>query len=201
MNRKDFQSFATLLAAEVEIRSGKPLSEAAIGLWWDRMQRFDLTQVRAAFEAYGADAERGRWMPQPSDLIRYIEGTRTDRAAIAWGVVHGAMGTVGAYRDVEFGDPAVHAAIVDVGGWVKMCRTDLKELGHLQHRFCEAYRAYQDSPPANAPKWLMGDRSPDAEYERKGIPVPCAVSVYGAPARRRQRPTDAIANEVMAALK
>jgi uncharacterized protein DUF6475 len=199
MNREDYQEFAGLLAAEVEIRNGKPLSEAAIGLWWDRMERFDLEQVTRAFRLYAED-DNGRFMPQPSDLIRHIQGTATDRAALAWGIVNKAMGDVGAYQDVDFQDPAAHAAIRDLGGWTKLCRTDLKELGYLQHRFGEAYRAYQSrGAPEDAPLALMGDRSPDVEYEKKGLPPPKPVLVAGMPGAKTAKHS-AIAHQVQQAL-
>jgi hypothetical protein len=49
---------------------------------------------------------------------------------------------VGAYRSVAFDEPAIHAAIEDVGGWIVMCRTGVDELPHLERRFCASYRAY-----------------------------------------------------------
>ncbi len=202
MKRDDFQEFSSLLAAEVEIRNGKPLSEAAIGLWWDRVERFELEQVKRAFRLYAED-ENGRFMPQPSDLIRHLQGTATDRAALAWGVVHKAMGDVGAYRDVSFQDPGAHAAIRDLGGWPKMCRAELKELGYLQHRFTEAYRAYQSrGAPPDAPVALMGDRSPDTEYEKKGLPVPKPVLIEGMPKSVTRPPAHpAIAQQALKAIQ
>lgn len=177
MRQQDFQAFAQLLAGEVEIRNGKPLSEAAVLLWWKRLHTFELEQVNKAFDAHGRDAERGRFMPQPADIIRHIEGTTTDRAALAWGKVHEAMGAVGAYQDVLFDDPAIHAAVEDCGGWPAMCRTSVDELSYLQHRFCQAHRAYTGRGEFEYPRQLRGDRSSDAEYEKKGLPPPKPVLV------------------------
>lgn len=183
MNQGDFGAFSELLSSEVEIRNGKPLSQAAIGLWWERVKRFELEQVKRAFALYACE-ENGRFMPQPSDLIRHIEGTSTDRGAIAWGVVMGAMSDVGAYRDVDFRDPAAHAAIRDLGGWPKLCRTEVKELGFLRKRFTDSYLAYQTHlAPDDAPKALTGDRSTDTEYEKKGMKPPAPIVVTGMPTR------------------
>lgn len=169
----EFKEFVQLLAAEVEVRNGKPLSSVAIELWWDRMGRYDLQQVRRAFELHGRD-EQGRFMPQPADLIRHIEGTATDRALLAWNRVLTAIGSVGAYQDVDFGEPAIHAAVHDLGGWVRLCRGDTRELGFVQKRFTDAYRTYAARGVTECPLVLSGDRSPDSEYEKHGIrpPVP-----------------------------
>jgi hypothetical protein len=53
-----------------------------------------------------------------------------------------ACGRVGAYTSVCFDDGLIHAAIEDMGGWVKLCRSTTDDLGYLQKRFCDAYKAY-----------------------------------------------------------
>ena len=45
------------------------------------------------------------------------------------------MQRVGAYQSVAFDDPVIHAVIEDLGGWTKLCRSDLKELSYMEHRF------------------------------------------------------------------
>ena len=172
MTRDDFELFAQMLAAEAEIRGAKPLSEGAMLLWWQRMQRFDIEQFERALRRHAEDAERGRFMPQPSDLIRHLEGTATDRSMLAWGKALDAASRVGAYTDVVFDDAVIHAVIEDLGGWPKFCRTETKDLNYLQHRFCEAHRAYAGREQFQFPKRLAGDRSPDDVYERRGLPPP-----------------------------
>ena len=105
-------------------------------------------------------------------MVRILSGTHTDRAALAWGKTLEAMGSVGAYTDVIFDDPAIHAAIDDLGGWPKVCRTETKDLSYTQHRFCESHKAYTGRGTFDYPRRLMGDRSPDHEYEKKGIEPP-----------------------------
>jgi hypothetical protein len=94
------------------------------------------------------------------------------------------MWAVGAYTDVVFDDPAIHAAVEDCGGWPKMCRTELKELSFLQHRFCESHKAYTGRGTFAYPRRLMGDRSPDAMYAKRGLPPP-KPAVIGYVARAR----------------
>jgi len=177
MRNEDFDSFVQLLAAEAEIRSAKPLSEGALLLWWQRLMRFDLAQIRRALERHADDSERGRFMPQPSDLIRFLDGSATDRAMLAWGKAIDAAARVGAYTDVVFDDAAIHAAIEDLGGWPKFCRGETKDLSYLQHRFGQSYNAYANRGEFDYPAKLSGDRSPDEMYEKRGLPAPKPVVI------------------------
>lgn len=147
-------------------------SPFAIEVWWQACQGYDLEQVRKAITAHCMDAERGQFPPKPADLVRALSGTATDRAIVAWGKAFEAMAGVGAYSDVVFDDPGIHAVIEDMGGWPKVCRTETAELSYLQHRFQEAYRAYSNKGDFDYPRALRGDRSPDHEFTSRGIPLP-----------------------------
>lgn len=143
-----------------------------LDIWWNACKGFDFEQIATAMQRHCTDPERGQFAPKVADIARVLSGTTTERAAIAWGKVHEAMSAVGAYTDVVFDDPAIHAVIEDLGGWPKVCRTELDELSYLQHRFCEAHRAYSARGDFEFPRRLMGDRSPDHEYVSRGIEAP-----------------------------
>jgi hypothetical protein len=160
------------LVTDVLAYYGKPVSEFTLSVWWQACQPFTLEQVRKGLTAHATNPDGGQFAPKVADLVRILSGTHTDRAALAWGKVHEAMSAVGAYQDVIFDDAAIHAAVEDCGGWPKMCRTEMKELSYLQHRFCESHKAYTGRGTFGYPRRLSGDRSPDSEYERKGLPPP-----------------------------
>lgn len=151
---------------------GKNASEFTLQIWWEACQRYDIEQVRTAMTAHAMDPERGQFAPKVADLVRILDGTHTDRAQLAWGRVFEAAGSIGAYTDVAFDDPAIHATVEDLGGWIKICRSETKDLGYLQHRFCESYRAYMGRGQFGYPAVLGGDRSPDAMYAKRGLPPP-----------------------------
>ena len=156
MKREDFRRFGLALAACAELY-GKTVSEGAMSLWWQALERFDIDQVERAFRAAVEDAESGQFMPRPADLIKRLEGTRTDRALIAWGKVMDAICRVGAYQSVVFDDGAIHAAIEDMGGWTHLCRSNEDELPFLQKRFCDLHRAYSARPDHAYPARLLGE--------------------------------------------
>lgn len=181
-DRKDFG----LLIAGVYAYHRQPCSDMLIGMYWRGCQRWDMEQVRSALDQLTCDAELGKFPPKISDLTRVLEGTHTDRAQLAWGKCLDAMSRVGAYTDVIFDDPAIHAAVEDLGGWPKMCRTETKGLSYLQHRFCESHKAYTGRNGAfDYPRRLAGDRSPDHEFERKGLDLPRPALVGNAEACKR----------------
>lgn len=171
MTEADRKDFADLIAG-VYAYHRTPVSPAIIGMYWNGCQRWSMEQVRKAIDQLTMDAEAGRFIPKIGDLTRVLEGTSTDRSQIAWGRALEAASDVGAYTDVAFDDAAIHAAIEDLGGWVKFCRSETKELGYLQHRFCESYRAYAGRGHFGYPAVLIGDRSPDAMFAKRGLRPP-----------------------------
>lgn len=160
------------LFADVMAYYRQDVSDFTRSLFWTACEGASLEQVRKAFDRHAKDPEHGQFPPKVADLVRIISGTHTDRAQLAWGKALEAMSSVGAYTDVVFDDPAIHACIEDLGGWPKVCRTETKELSYLQHRFCESHKAYTGRGTFDYPRRLMGDRSPDSEYAKKGLPPP-----------------------------
>ncbi len=158
MQPSDKPKFLTVLAG-VHDFYGKEISEFAGQVWWQSCERYDLEQVTKALSAHLMDPERGQWMPKPSDLVRQLEGTQTDRSLVAWGKVLEAIRRVGAYSDAVFDDGLIHASIEDIGGWASLCRSEIDDLPHFQRRFCDSYRAYARRPDVQYPPLLQGDFS------------------------------------------
>lgn len=177
MRKKDFDRFTRILSAEAEIRGVKPLSESALLLWWQRMERFEFERVKDALRRHAEDADRGRFMPQPADLVRFLEGSTADKAAQAWSKALTAAGSVDAYTDVVFDDAAIYAVITDLGGWPKFCACKTADLSYTQHKFHQAYMADMDATQFSYPSRLPGNRSPDDVYAARGLSPPALVFV------------------------
>lgn len=181
MHESEKQEFGQLLT-NVMAYYGKDASDFLLDAWWSSCQGVSFEEVRKAINTHIRNSE---YAPKVSDVVKALHGTTTDRATIAWGKVLGAMGSVGAYTDVVFDDAAIHAAIVDCGGWTKICRGDLKELSYLQHRFCQAHKTYTERGDFEYPRQLGGDRSSDSEYLKYGRPLP-KPALVGDPVRAAQ---------------
>ncbi len=184
MSPTEIPGFVKLIT-DVHAYYRQPVSEFVLGVWQTACQPFSLEQVSKAMNAHVTDAERGVYLPKVADVVRVLAGTHTDRAQLAWGKTLEAMSVVGAYTDVVFDDPAIHAVIEDMGGWPKLCRTETKEMGYLQHRFCESHRAYTGRGQFDYQRRLNGDRSPDNDYEKKGLPLP-KPALIGDPDRAKE---------------
>ena len=174
----------TKLVSDVHAYYRQPVSEFVLAVWLNACKNFTLEQVSKAMTAHVTDAEHGVFLPKVADIVRVLAGTTTDRAALAWGKTLGAMSAVGAYSDVVFDDPAIHAAIEDCGGWVKLCRTESAELSYLQHRFCQSHKAYTGRGTFEYQRRLVGDRSPDTAYHKKGLELP-KPAIVGDPVKAR----------------
>lgn len=171
MNHADKPKFKNLLADVMGFYK-QDVSTFALSVWWQACEPFEFEQVAKAMTAHAMDADKGNFPPKPADIVRQLAGTKTDKSMLAWGKAFDAASRVGAYTDVVFDDPAIHAAIEDLGGWPKFCRTETSELSYLQHRFAESYRAYIGRQTFDFPSRLTGDRSPDEVYARRGLPAP-----------------------------
>ena len=177
MTPQDRESFAQLLT-DVLGFYGQTVSPFALSVWWESCQGLELAALQRALSRHAMDPERGMFAPKPADIVRQVQGTPTDRAARAWSVTLDAASRVGAYSDVVFDDPIIHACIEDMGGWVTLCRTDTDRLSYLQHRFTEAYRGYSNRGDLTQyPRKLTGDRSPDEVYMQRGLPPPKPVLI------------------------
>lgn len=171
MKQSDRPDFSQLIA-DVMGYYRQDFSPFTLNVWWQACKAFDLEQISQALTAHVMDPERGKFPVMVSDVVRYLSGTSTERAALAWGKAHAASSDIGAYTDVVFDDPAIHAAIEDLGGWVKFCRTETKELSYLQHRFTESYRTYVAQGKFDYPCVLAGAGSPPDIYLSRGIEPP-----------------------------
>lgn len=171
MKPSDTRQFAQLITDMLAFYR-QDTSEFVLSVWRAACEPYELEQIRKALTAHATDPERGQFAPKPADLVRVLGGTKTDRAMLAWGKAHSAMSSVGAYQDVVFDDPGIHAVIEDLGGWPKVCRTEIAELGYLQHRFCESYRAYVGRGTFEYPRRLSGARDPDEVYQKFGLQPP-----------------------------
>jgi hypothetical protein len=179
MQLSDKPKFLEVLAG-VHDFYGKELSAFAGQVWWQAVSGFGLEQATKALSAHLMDPDRGQFMPKPADLVRQLQGTHADRSLVAWGKVLETIRRVGAYKTVVFDDPAIHAAITDMGGWPAVCCTEVDELPFLQKRFCELHRVFAQRGQGEYPPALMGVF--EAANRHNGQPVQPPILI-GDPAR------------------
>lgn len=153
MSPSDRRRFVALLTG-VHSFYRVDITDFAVGVWTRALEPYAIEAIERAFDAHARDPKAGAFMPKPADLIRLLDGTHEDRAAIAWSKVYRAITSVGGYATVAFDDGAIHTAIVDLGGWPSMCAGTIDELPFLQRRFCAAYTAHAKAQSPHPPKLL-----------------------------------------------
>lgn len=184
MQPSDAKAFQALLTGALAFWK-QDTTEFTLSVWWEACQPFALEQVRKALTAHAMHPERGSFAPRPSDFVRELQGTHTDRALMAWGRVSRAMSEVGSYASVDFGDPVIHAVVRELGGWALICRVPNDEQQFLQKRFCDFFRTYTARGVSEAPLALQGEH--DSENAAKSLESPDVVKrLAGSPANIRR---------------
>lgn len=174
MQQSELEGFQALLTDALAFYR-QDVSEFALSVWWQSCRPFSLEQVQKAFTVHATDAERGRFPPMPADIVKHLQGTQTDRSLMAWGKVMEGIQRVGAYQSVGFDDPAIHAAVEDLGGWTTICRSTMQELPHLQRRFTEAHRAYSGRQSFPYPAYLIGESEAANRTAGKRVAPPVLI--------------------------
>lgn len=155
MQVDDFVDFQNYLVGVASMRR-VDLSSMQIEIWFETLREYDLSAVKKAFTNHLRDPDNGKWMPQPSDIIRQIDGGVGDQAELAWAKAFKAVSLVGAYSDVVFDDSVIHAVIDAMGGWVKFCAGEYKDFDFKRLEFVKAYRAIKNRGSAEYTGVLQG---------------------------------------------
>lgn len=147
--------FAELIRGMAELHN-KKLSNQLLEIYWRALIKYDLHDIQCSLHRLIVDTDVGQFMPKPADIVRSLEGDSESRALMAWSKVMQAIRQVGAWDSVVFDDLKIHAVIMDMGGWVGLCRRPSKDLDFLYHEFKNRYRAYQHRSIEICPPKLLG---------------------------------------------
>lgn len=141
MNAQDKNSFAEMMASLGEYY-GKTVSQSLVSMYWQGLEKYDLTALREAFNRHVNNPDSGQYMPKIADVSRMLGGTSNDRALVAWSKVDKAVRHVGPYRSVAFDDPIIHRVIVEMGGWISLNEKKTDEWPFIAKEFENRYRGY-----------------------------------------------------------
>jgi hypothetical protein len=92
MSEDDFDEFGDMLDAVCGLLSKGTYVPSPVNtaLFYRALARFRLDEVRAGFDAHVSDAQRGRFVPVPADIVAQIEGLvandRRPAADEAWAI-------------------------------------------------------------------------------------------------------------------
>lgn len=115
-------------------------------------------------------------MPSPRAL-RELGGEMSpeNRAIAAWATVRKTVRLHGAYRSIDFEDPAINAAIRSMGGWVALCSKPTDEFDTWARKeFERQYRSWSEMPGTEMARRLVGvaEAENGGRFEAEVITVP-----------------------------
>lgn len=148
-------------------------TDTAQAMWFSLLSDFSLDEVIRGLNDFLRSTDQFKPKhPQPSDIIKMIEGSAQDKSIFAWTKVIKAIKHVGAYQSVVFDDPIVHAVISDLGGWAAMCRVIDKELPFKAKEFQVRYNAYKGKVDKYPAKLIgIADHSNSVDGFKEGAPI------------------------------
>ncbi|QAU22570.1 hypothetical protein EO087_00100 [Dyella sp. M7H15-1] len=153
----DRKPFADVLT-EVMAYYGKEVSPFQLDVFWQGLKSHEFEDVSRAFTLHARDPDRGQFTPKLADITRLLEGSTTTQGMRAWAKVDRAVRCVGANRSVVFDDPLIHVVIIEMGGWIPLCRSQEDEMPFKAREFEKRYAAYRlrREVPVFPPR-LIGD--------------------------------------------
>ena len=151
-DRKDFMEF---WKSVMQDDYDKPISPVGLMRAFKNLERFEFADVERAVQIH-QNSEAGKFRVTPSHVVTILEGAGEILAARAYERLVNAVSTLGAYEDVVFDDPIIHAIVRDEGGWIKMCEITDKDLPFFKNRFLKLYMALKERRVFDYPKMLTG---------------------------------------------
>ena len=146
MQQADLPEFSYLMLSVGKIY-GKTLSKECIELFWLSLQVYPIESVRFALQQHVGNQQAGQFFPKPADVLRMLHAGAESQAHHAWDSVIAALGHTGMYGDVRFDDPLVAVILRDIGGWMRLCRSQAADLPFKQKQFLHRYLHYLQQPP------------------------------------------------------
>ena len=174
MQPNDIPKFTAMIAGIGELY-GKVISEALTDIYWQALKRFELCDVQRAFQVHIDNPDCGQFFPKPADVVRFIEGSGETKALHAWAKVEKAISHIGSYQSIAFDDPLIHAALDDMGGWIKLCSTTIDEMPFRANEFQKRYMGFVNKPPERHPKYLCGITERDNGKDGYAIKPPLLI--------------------------
>lgn len=123
------------------------LSKPVLEIYWRNLAEYSLPDIQKSVDLHMRDADRGRFLPKPADIIRNMSGDTGSRAIMAWEAIIKAL-RLGQLDDkFTTGNPGGDRALKAIG--INNIKNG-KELDQhfLAKRYCEYFEAF-DKPFIN----------------------------------------------------
>lgn len=134
----DKSKFANIMSGLAEMYK-QTLSEFMLDMYYAILKDYEYEQVERAIKKVMSNYKYST-LPKPADILEYLEGTRDDKALIAWLQAKEAVSKGGYYASIVFKDPIIAHVLNELGGWQEFCCAQIKDLPFIEKRFLDMYR-------------------------------------------------------------
>ncbi len=117
----------------------REISPALLEIYWQTLKNYPDALVMKALSSL---LKTSKFFPKPAEIIECIEGSPDEKSLIAWNTLMEAIRLHGSYSSVKFVDKVLSKVVEDLGGWVKLCSTNLRDLDNLRSLFIKYYKLY-----------------------------------------------------------
>ena len=174
MNNSDEQPFAALMVL-AGAATRQAVETVTLDTYFSLLEEYEFADVSHAVRQHLLNPDRGQFFPKVADLIAVLSGSQAVRSAAAWGLVLRAIHAAGSYRNVDFGDVTIAAAITGMGGWPAVCRIETEYLMYAQHRFTLLRQTAEHQPDGDGVTLVRGLQGSDEEFLKIGRRTPPTV--------------------------
>lgn len=138
----DKQKFLILLTGLGEMFD-KQITEFMIDIYYDILKSFDYQAVEQAMKQV-LMSHKYNTLPKPADILEFLQGSKDDKALIAWLKVKEALDRADYYHSVKFDDPIISHCLEAFGGWMDFCNETIlkKDIPFVEKRFLDLYRLF-----------------------------------------------------------
>jgi len=134
------EAFVNLIVGLCELYNKQP-SEFIYDVYYEAFKDYTEEQVKYAISE-SLKVRKYSTFPKPADILEFLEGTREDKALMAWLRVREAIQKGGYYASIEFADEVIPYCIKELGGWQWLCSQLIKEMPFVEKRFKDLYRLF-----------------------------------------------------------
>lgn len=140
METLDKNKFTKLLIAISEIY-GKEMSPPGIEIYYQVLKNYSYDEIQNSLYLV-VKTNKYNVMPKPAEIIENIEGSIDERALWAWQQLLDAIRQKGYYASVEFEDKTIHAVVLAMGGWMRLCDLEISETPFVMKEFIAKYKLF-----------------------------------------------------------
>lgn len=147
----------------------KTVSDSLTDIYYESLKSMSDDEFKAAVNRIITTA---KFFPKPADFLETLRIDESAQAIMAYEKAINAGQQYGAYRSVQFDDPAIHSTIELMGGWQKFCLSE-DERKWQQKEFEEIYQVMRRR--GEHPKYLPGQVEQVNALKGCEIPPPVAI--------------------------